>query len=72
MSLKDTWKNKIDGVDDVLAEDINAIANQAIKAEKEIQTIKEEIGNIEPTLDSIIELQNSLIGGESYSTLSAS
>ena len=34
MSLKDTWKNKTDGVDDVLAEDINSIAEAVIEIEE--------------------------------------
>ena len=35
MALKDTWKDKIDGVDDVLAEDINDIAKAVIELETE-------------------------------------
>lgn len=34
MSLKDVWQNKTDGIDDVLAEDINNIAQAVIDAEK--------------------------------------
>ena len=34
MGLKDTWKDKVDGVDDVLAEDINSIAGAVIKLEE--------------------------------------
>lgn len=30
MALKDIWTNKTDGVDDILADDINAIANEVI------------------------------------------
>ena len=33
MSLKETWKNKTDGVDDVLADDINDIAQAVIELE---------------------------------------
>ncbi len=34
MALKNTWKNKVDGVDDVLAEDINRIAKAVIDIEE--------------------------------------
>ena len=34
MALKDTWKDKVDGVDDVLAEDINSIAHSVIELEE--------------------------------------
>jgi hypothetical protein len=30
MALKDIWTNKTDGVNDILADDINAIANEVI------------------------------------------
>lgn len=33
MALKDTWTDKTNGVDDVVAEDINAIANAVISLE---------------------------------------
>ena len=35
MALKDIWKNKVDGVDDILADDINSIANAVIDIENE-------------------------------------
>ena len=35
MSLRDTWKNKTDDVDNVLAEDINSIAKAVIELEEE-------------------------------------
>ena len=34
MALKDTWIDKVDEVDDILAEDINDIAHSAIESEK--------------------------------------
>ena len=37
MAFKDIWKDKVDGVDDVVAKDINDIANQVIKNEEDIQ-----------------------------------
>ena len=56
MALKDTWKNKVNGVDYVDAADINGIAQAVID-------IENTIGDIESALDSIIAIQNSLIGG---------
>jgi hypothetical protein len=35
MALKDSWVDKIDGVDDVLAQDINDIAQGVIELEKD-------------------------------------
>jgi hypothetical protein len=37
MALKNIWKNKIDGVDDVLAEDINNIAESVIELERKAE-----------------------------------
>lgn len=42
MALRDTWKNKVDGVDDVLAEHINLIAETVIKNEDDIKKQGEE------------------------------
>ena len=42
MTFKDIWKNKIDGVDDVLAEDINKIAEEVISLQ-ENKAIKENV-----------------------------
>ena len=56
MALKGTWENKVNGVDYVDATDINSIAQAVI-------AIENNIGNIESALDSIIAIQNSLIGG---------
>lgn len=39
MALKDKWTDKVDGVDDILAEDINAIAREVIDIEKQITNI---------------------------------
>lgn len=52
-----SWKDKQDGVDDVLAEDINAIAN----ATKELFTT---LGDIDIALDHIILVQEGYIRGE--------
>ena len=76
MALKDIWTNKTDDVDDILADDINAIANEVIsnsekidnKADKSDTYTKEEvdtqIGGISTALDNIISLQTSYIGGD--------
>lgn len=74
------WIDKQDGIDDVLAEDINAIAKAVIEAQEELENLetpdvdlsnyytKEEIdnkvGDIEIALDGIITLQENLIGGD--------
>lgn len=55
MALKDTWKDRVDGVDSVMASDPNEIAHAVIELE-------ESIGDIEIALDNIIEIQNSLMG----------
>lgn len=34
MALKDTWKNKVDGVDPIFADDVNQIAQAVIAMEK--------------------------------------
>lgn len=74
------WVDKVDGVDDVLAEDINNIANAVIKLEEDVsnielpdtdlsnyytkQEVDDKIGYIDVALDEIIDIQNALIGGE--------
>lgn len=69
MALKDFWVDKIDGVDDVIAKDINDIASGVIALEY-------ANGNIETALDNIIAIQEELIGtitftfnGETHSAL---
>lgn len=54
MKLMGNWTDKVDGVDDVLAEDINSIARAVI-------SIEEANGDIEAALDAIIAIQESLI-----------
>lgn len=46
MSLKEIWKDKVDGVDDVLAEDINAIARQAILNEESIESVSNRVDGL--------------------------
>lgn len=38
--LKDNWKDKQNGVDEILAEDINSIANAVVEGEEEIEKLK--------------------------------
>jgi hypothetical protein len=69
MALKDFWVDKVDGVDDVIAKDINDIASGVIALEN-------ANGDIETALDNIIAIQEELIGtitftfnGVTYSAL---
>jgi hypothetical protein len=56
MSLKDNWEDKVDGVDDVVAETTNQIAGAVIELE-------ETIGEIDTALDTILAKQASVLGG---------
>lgn len=56
MALKDTWVDRVNGVDEVSAEDPNEIAHAVIELEN-------GMGNIDSALDGIISIQNTLIGG---------
>ena len=51
MSLKDIWTNKTDGVDDVLAEDINSIAEAVITLEANGDSGESEVYLITGTID---------------------
>lgn len=88
MSLKDIWIDKVNGVDDIDASDINNIAQAVIDLEetsggsieidaqmsdtsenavqnKVIKTYVDGItGDIETALDSIIAIENELMGGD--------
>ena len=37
------WKDKVDGVDDILAEDINAIAHAVIDVQMELEGVEETL-----------------------------
>jgi hypothetical protein len=63
MALKNTWTDKVDGVDDVLAEDINAIAHQAIENADAIADSENALDVIIAEQESIIAMQKALIGG---------
>lgn len=56
MGLKETWIDKIDGEDYVMAKDTNDIAHAIIDLEI-------EMGDVDAALDGIIAIQNKLIGG---------
>lgn len=53
MPLKDKWINKVDGVDYVMAQDVNDIADGVITLEDEMTEVKTTIGNIEVILSTI-------------------
>lgn len=63
MVLKDIWEDKVDGVSDVLAEDINNIARSVIDLENSNGDIAEALNIIISEQEAIISLQNALIGG---------
>lgn len=80
MALKDNWTDKLDGIDDVLASDINAIANSAIELEKKVATLEENPshgielaqtleGNEEDKAPSVKAVNEGLAGKISKSSL---
>lgn len=56
MGLKETWIDKVDGVDDVMAEDINAIAQAVIDLEEDVE-------GFDLALDELHEYAETLKGG---------
>lgn len=46
MGLKEKWVDKVDGVDYVLAEDINGIANAVIDLEKNVEGFDEALDEL--------------------------
>ena len=63
MAFKDIWINKIDDVDDVLAEDINSIAQEVIRQGEEIKNMSvyddaEIKNNISSIQTDILNLQD--------------
>ena len=57
MALKNNWEPLVDVADDASAEQINQIAEAVIDSE-------DKIGDIDTALDSILDIQNGLIGGD--------
>lgn len=80
MAFKDTWKPRIDGIDDADSSAVNEIAEEVIRLGEEGMggkinaytkeeadnkfATKEEVGDIETALDGIIAIQKELIGGD--------
>jgi hypothetical protein len=56
MALKNIWTDKTDGVDDVLAKDINDIAHGVIELE-------DKIGDIENAFDELHDYAQSIVSG---------
>lgn len=56
MALKDKWINKRNGVDDVMADDINLIAAAVI-------VLEEEVGDFSLALDELHTYAESLVNG---------
>lgn len=63
MALKDKWVNKVDGVDDVLAKDINDIAQSVISLEGDLENVDIALDTILMEQNNIIDIQENLIGG---------
>jgi hypothetical protein len=63
MALKDIWTNKTDGVDDILADDINAIANEVI-SNTEKKADRSEL----PTKVSQLENDTNYVTNTDYAT----
>jgi uncharacterized protein YgfB (UPF0149 family) len=56
MALKEIWVDKVDGVDDVIAEDINNIAQSVIDLEENVE-------NFDEALDELHAYAEALKGG---------
>ena len=50
MALKDIWEDRIDGVDEMTAEDINLVARSVIENEEDIKSLKDKKNEI--TIDA--------------------
>ena len=66
MALKDTWVDKLDGIDDVLASDINSIAQSAISLEGNTEKLGKKVDELGEKLENqdapTIELAQTLDG----------
>lgn len=69
-NLKDVWTDKTDGESDILAEDINSVANSAIESEENIvllgdrvTALEDRLGDVSTVLDEIIAAEEGYIGG---------
>lgn len=71
MALKDIWKDKTDGVDDVLAKDINAIAKSVIESEDAIDKLNENLEKLsEEFADSKTDFEKDLVSALKDATVS--
>lgn len=61
MALKDSWKDRIDGEDYVMADDVNAIAQAVIELENKIEGGSDITIDAELSLDSENPVQNKVI-----------
>lgn len=53
MPFNETWVDKINGVDVVMAEDANQLAHGIIDLESSVAEVKANVGNIEIILSTI-------------------
>ncbi len=63
MALKDIWKDRQDGIDDIMADDINSIAKAVIALEDEIKNVDIEVDD-ELSHESQKPVQNKVITAE--------
>ena len=59
MALKNTWVDKVDGVNKNSAEDINNVAHAVIEAEERLDALKSDIADLQTALIGVSDL----IGG---------
>ena len=55
MALKDTWVDKVDGVDDILSKDINSIAHSVIEIDRKSKSNELEILGLKEKDEDILE-----------------
>lgn len=76
--LKDNWVDKQDGIDDILAEDINSIANAVIETQEEINKIvidqtyspgSENAQSGKAVAEAVSDKQDSLVSGTNIKTI---
>lgn len=64
MALKNNWEPKENGVDDILAEDINSIANAVIKNEEDIKTSSESTNETKEALNQLKQNVSNAVKGQ--------
>lgn len=60
MALKDTWIDKVDGIDIISTEDINQVAQAVISLEVDSEEVKKEINELNKELDGIAEIADEI------------